>query len=881
MGSSLRDVKLSLFPSQLLPDPAIGRRPLVLPELLRGTEAWQPHIPTETLMPLSVAFYLIGGVIVLCLDRLLAIENWRWLLRLHATANLLQSVVKAQRSIGYMAVALAVLQFGLLTPGFGVVKPASSFFVYFAVSYVLSPLEPMVSQIMGYMTDEDSYSSLELNSLRTVAWFAPPVANRLFWTIWQTQWGPYLGSLLLIVVVFVVRNILQRTGKPRDIPLQDHRHVSTPSPFAETFLLPYDLITYCLSRWEISRMESQTKQRRRVISDYNYQSLVGNDFIRLIKVERRHLFGEPQCHLIQIQLQEAPQYEALSYTWDSQTPQFPLQVNGCQLLVTRNVFNFLSWQSSLFRSRLFWIDSVCINQKDESEKSAQLRLMTDIYRGASRVLVWLSPPTSLTEARQLRQAIHSKSYLGYSNSIVRGEDLAISLSALRKMFKHPWFKRGWIIQEVAVAKKVHVLFNGTTISWDTLVHASTALRSDLRTLFQDHGVWSLSRKTHKRDGVTSFDFNQHFHEVEVIESIRSAIQNQQLPSLIKLVWHTSSFKCSDPRDKIFSLYGLAFDAGGLSYRPDYTNDDVVDVYIKVSSAFLQSDDWFFALTTAGRGYQSQSGMAQSTLKSKLPSWVPDFNQDDYWGMRVSFRGDFGSRTTSKPLVLERERQLKLRCVQFDRVKAITSEPFTQPHSITSYYILEILVQQIDGQTREWLAMSRDFARQHCIGHNRSKNVVDQILWETILGDDFPESYANPLLEKLIPGGPRSLEARKFAEQYGLFGNPSNEDQITEDFSDRSLTSQEKFTVLQYLHTRIATNLVGKRLCVTSKGSLALVPPLSEPDDMLVHVQGGNMPLALRNTGDENAFVQLIGSCYIHGVEDEPLSASKWDEWTLH
>lgn len=43
------------------------------------------------------------------------------------------------------------------------------------------------------------------------------------------------------------------------------------------------------------------------------------------------------------------------------------------------------------RTRALWIDALCINQKDEREKSLQVGMMGSIYRHAGRVLIWLGP----------------------------------------------------------------------------------------------------------------------------------------------------------------------------------------------------------------------------------------------------------------------------------------------------------------------------------------------------------------------------------------------------------------------------------------------------------------------------------------------------------
>jgi Heterokaryon incompatibility protein (HET) len=48
----------------------------------------------------------------------------------------------------------------------------------------------------------------------------------------------------------------------------------------------------------------------------------------------------------------------------------------------------------MWKPRLLWIDSICINQKEENniEKSQQLKLMGDVYRKAFLVTVCLQLP---------------------------------------------------------------------------------------------------------------------------------------------------------------------------------------------------------------------------------------------------------------------------------------------------------------------------------------------------------------------------------------------------------------------------------------------------------------------------------------------------------
>ena len=78
-----------------------------------------------------------------------------------------------------------------------------------------------------------------------------------------------------------------------------------------------------------------------------------------------------------------------SYRWDDPRNITHITINGLRYNITQSAFIVLQEWCSFWRTRLIWIDSICINQKDEDEKAQQIELMRDIYRNASRVVVWL------------------------------------------------------------------------------------------------------------------------------------------------------------------------------------------------------------------------------------------------------------------------------------------------------------------------------------------------------------------------------------------------------------------------------------------------------------------------------------------------------------
>src|ERR1700730_7095187 len=88
-------------------------------------------------------------------------------------------------------------------------------------------------------------------------------------------------------------------------------------------------------------------------------------------------------------LDQAPEYEAISYHWGDNSRTQQILLDGSWFKVTQNAYDALYNRSFYARTQWVWIDSVCINQDDSIERAKQVRLMKDIYEQASRVVVFL------------------------------------------------------------------------------------------------------------------------------------------------------------------------------------------------------------------------------------------------------------------------------------------------------------------------------------------------------------------------------------------------------------------------------------------------------------------------------------------------------------
>jgi hypothetical protein len=95
-----------------------------------------------------------------------------------------------------------------------------------------------------------------------------------------------------------------------------------------------------------------------------------------------------------------PSYQALSYVWGTGpelNPSHEIILDGRRFPITENLHAALAtYRSNAAISLRYWVDAICINQADSSEKSAQIPIMRDIYHLAICVTVWLGAETAET-----------------------------------------------------------------------------------------------------------------------------------------------------------------------------------------------------------------------------------------------------------------------------------------------------------------------------------------------------------------------------------------------------------------------------------------------------------------------------------------------------
>lgn len=202
---------------------------------------------------------------------------------------------------------------------------------------------------------------------------------------------------------------------------------------------------------------------------FAYNPLSAEADTRLIELDPAPDASFPlQCRISEICLSsdDLIGYEALSYTWGA--PEFTETLHVIQgedktrvIKITTNLRDALQHIRLNDRKRLLWVDAVCINQKDDSDKSKQIPVMAHIYSAAFRVLVWLG--TSLEGQRSLVNIKKAQRF--YSRDSQRIEAHLSNLeTCFNDLVSLPWFSRRWIIQEVVLAADVIMMCGAEEIS---------------------------------------------------------------------------------------------------------------------------------------------------------------------------------------------------------------------------------------------------------------------------------------------------------------------------------------------------------------------------------------------------------------------------------
>lgn len=331
-------------------------------------------------------------------------------------------------------------------------------------------------------------------------------------------------------------------------------------------------------------------------NNYEYDKIdVDGPAFRLVRLHQGDS-GDLSCDLFQAVLHQHDEiipYEALSYTWGPIAGHHGIVVNDQKMSITANLYLALKSLRYPHSDRILWIDAICIDQSNVKERNHQVAQMSDIYKQASRVIFFLGNATFTTDAfmqfMQLVQQECSKyAYRSWTRDDERWKKIrAVAeektqafddepCQGLRSLLSRPWFRRVWILQEVASAKSAIVCCGNLAIAANIFAIAPII-----------------------------FGVEPSVHCQSVIDIMpgpwRRTSWWSEKPCLYTLLLRFGETEASEPRDLIYALTAIAAESDSDSpiLTPDYNKPEprlVCDV-VGFLFSFTCNDDFLSGVCT--------------------------------------------------------------------------------------------------------------------------------------------------------------------------------------------------------------------------------------------------------------------------------------------
>ncbi|PMD28939.1 HET-domain-containing protein [Hyaloscypha variabilis F] len=578
---------------------------------------------------------------------------------------------------------------------------------------------------------------------------------------------------------------------------------------------------------------------------YQHRPLKDHDSTRILHLQPGGFADDIHVRLTEIRLSEKPSFEALSYVWGSPTPTDPISCHGEELLVTSNCIAAMRQLRHKYRTRVLWIDAICIDQNSKNERNHQVRLMGEIYSTAKRVIIWLGEWTTesdflmsfmknyyriwkyLPALRKILLLNHIKK-LHTAETCAEFEDSLSDPGSFNPICDRPWFSRKWTIQEYVLSSEAFFQCGGKVLQ-----------ASQLFSAFQD--IMKRNYSYFNRDTYISSSFAAY---TNVFNGLRQAIQHGDRVnefSLFQILDLARQQIATEPRDAVFALYGILQRINPDITPPDYSKS-VEQIYTEVAKMVIQSEKSLHILETMG----------EDSIGSNLPSWVPQFDIAPAHGFKQGIGREemnpsatgINSRVTFNFSHYDKSLSVRGRIIdKIQRTAATHVSMYEEHENVLSQHTPDFInypaVQQDGGdQSEAWL---------QCIS--------------------TPTTLQLPPLFEQSPSDSSFTVDENISEQASIQAKIAEKRESEYLAILNRISSDRK---LLNLHQAIYLQCEGTRLLITTDGRLGKGLKNIQEGDAVALIAGVDIPMILRKDGGS---YRSMGPAYIHGI----MNGEMWPE----
>ena len=381
-------------------------------------------------------------------------------------------------------------------------------------------------------------------------------------------------------------------------------------------------------------------------------------------------------------------------------------------------------------------------------------------------------------------------------------------NAFARLFTRPYFRRVWIVQEVALGSHIKVYCGSHILEWDDLAKASLVLITD------------------------SQCSTEALKSVQMIRAYRKQRSRGGSCKMTDVIFDTYNLECRDPRDKMYGLIGLV-DEGRIGVvTPDYALS-VQEAYKSATRSIIFNDGSLAILCN----------ITYPKNLEGLPSWVPD------WSSPATVRQSFGAH------------QQRHRNAAVGTDATVNDSVNPQELCLTGRIVGEVCrLGQVMPETEqhfivlEWEQLARSLVPY------RTGEDFPVAFWRTLIASDAKDGTRSfDSLQSLYESWNYWVNRHREIDMLSI--NPKHEypKQKPPDDDIRTVNSRAR-----EFRTLLDDASVGRKIFCTDNGYIGLAPAAAQEGDQVCILYGGPVPFMLRQEKTQGVHT-IVGECFALGL----------------
>ncbi|KAJ4388180.1 hypothetical protein N0V93_008787 [Gnomoniopsis smithogilvyi] len=504
-----------------------------------------------------------------------------------------------------------------------------------------------------------------------------------------------------------------------------------------------------------------------------------------------------------------------------------------------------------------WVDALCINQDDPQERAREVPRMRIIYKSALDVVIWLGEGRDNSDLA-IRLIKTLSKFSEENNALSVGRMLSKDPNflgvgawrALGQLMNREYWSRVWIMQEIALGNAQSPLLCGQeAATWDDFVRAlNTFTAHHLKLVFT---LVESQYSSAELAGTIYSGLNRgriiHFRTAQNTELLHGPETSDNLMPLLDLGRRALA---TDNRDKVYGILGLMPTAIREVVKVDYQLP-VAEVYASFARAIFETVRNLAIL-------EQCSGPAIG-----MPSWAQDWTEKDHYrlfGGNCNYHAGIESMDVSFTAHFSEDGNvLRCRVAYIDTIEGLGVR-FVYPFGTKSNESWEDSIVQ----------------PRTCSNAYQTENGLHDALWRTLVGNRTPNGKKAPLSYSSLLKCPILLGEEVSEELRSWRGRKAFDQVVGQNaallIAGRSLasffpTENDPILALDPAESHDAMERMfrlhrSRRLAVTSRGYLGLVPAASRQDDCIGILERCPVAMTLRRVSSHE--FEVIGPAYLHG-----------------